>query len=243
MKTKYLNLGLVLCLVLGSLLTAYPAQAQPSGEDDFPPCAFPIGEKFFFWNDPADPSIFDWITFGLDGCIPPETWVCSWDFGDGTISNDGACFVYKNKRYQADGDYTVQVQITEGIESATLSRVVSVRTHDVAITKFTVPQSARAGQTRQLSVGVRNTRYLELVQVELYEITASGDVWVGTLKQTVPVRSRNRTTTFNFSYTFTAEDARVGKVTFKALAFLLNDVRDAWPADNEAISLPTNVSR
>ena len=226
----------VLLMVFITLAAATPAYAKQP-----PPPQPPEWPLIGFWNEPAVPSIFDLVTFGLYGYFPPE-WECHWDFGDGTTSNE--CFVYQGKQFQQDGDYTVNVEVTNEFgETDSTSRVVSVRTHDVAITKFTVPQSASAGQTRQLSVSVRNTRYLEMVQVELYKITANELVWVGTLKQTVPVRAGNRTTTFNFSYTFTAEDARVGKVTFKAMAFLLEGVRDAWPADNEAISLRTRVSR
>jgi len=58
----------------------------------------------------------------------------------------------------------------------------------------------------------------------------------------VPVRSANRTTDFNFSYTFTSADAQVGKVTFKAVANIFG-ARDALPADNEAIATPIKVSR
>jgi hypothetical protein len=65
---------------------------------------------------------------------------------------------------------------------------------------------------------------------------------VGTLNQQVPVRPSNRTTTFNFSYTFTKDDATMGKVTFKAVANI-QGARDALPADNEAIASPTKVNR
>jgi len=68
-------------------------------------------------------------------------------------------------------------------------------------------------------------------------------VWIGTLIQDVPPRSANRTTAFKFSYTFTAEDARVGKVTFRAMAFILNNGGDDWQVDNDVIALPTNVTR
>ena len=245
MKTKYLNLGLVFCLVLGSLLTAYPtyAKSTESPLTEGEPPEWPING---FWNDPEVPSIFDSITFGLYGYASAE-WSCAWNFGDGTTSTD--CFVYASKRYDADGDYTVSVRVTNTLgEVSSTSRVVSVRTHDVAITKFTAPQSASAGQTRQLGVNVRNTRYPEKVQVELYK---NDMVWVGTLIQDVPPRSANRTTAFNFSYTFTAEDARNGKVTFRAMAFILsNDVCDSnfeecddWRVDNYVTALPTRVSR
>jgi len=228
MKTKYLKLGLIFCLVLGFMLTTRPVNAE--GE----PPAFPPES---FWNDPADPSIFEFVTFGLYGYAPPE-WVCVWNFGDGTASNE--CFV-QSKKYQQDGDYTVQVQVTNEFgETASTSRIVSVRTHDVAITRFIVPQSARASQTRQLTVYVKNTRYPERVQVELYKNDMQ---WVGTQIQEIPPRSGNRTTAFSFNYTFTAEDARVGKVTFRAMAFILSNWGDDWAVDNDVIALPTRVSR
>jgi hypothetical protein len=51
----------------------------------------------------------------------------------------------------------------------------------------------------------------------------------------------SRTTSFDFSYTFTADDAVAGKVTFKVVATIVG-ARDAAPADNEAIALPTKVN-
>jgi len=231
MNIKYLNLGLVFCLVLGSLLTAYPVNAQYK---TWPPD--PRG----FWNEPAVPSIVDEVAFGLYDYPPPE-WQCEWDFGDGTPNRFTQCWDVQYKQYNQDGDYSVAVLITnENKDQAWFGRTVSVRTHDVAITKFTVPQSASAGQTRQLTVYVRNTRYPENVQVELYK---NDFIWVGTLIQDVPPRSANRTTAFNFSYTFTAEDARIGKVTFRAMAFILNNGGDDWQVDNDVIALPTHISR
>jgi hypothetical protein len=229
MKTKYLNLGIVFCLLLGMMLTASPVKAEVT--------SWPVDG---FWNDPYDPSTIDWMYFGLYG-ETPTSWSCHWDFGDGTAYDQ--CYVEHAKRYSADGDYTVSVQVTNdfGVISST-SQVVSVRTHDVAITKFTVPQSAKANQNRQLVVNVNNNHYPETVQVELYKVTPDGLVWIGTLIQLVPVHPSNRATPFSFNYTFTAEDARAGKVTFRAMAFTI-DARDAWPADNEVISLPTRVSR
>lgn len=66
--------------------------------------------------------------------------------------------------------------------------------------------------------------------------------FVGTLNQQVPVRPSNRTISFKFSYTFTKDDATMGKVTFRAVATIM-DARDALPADNEAIASPTKVNR
>jgi len=227
MKTKYFNLGVVFCLVLGALLSAYPVKAEVT--------PWPVDG---FWNYPYDPSIFDWISFGLYG-EAPTSWTCHWDFGDGTTYDE--CFVNQIKQYTSDGDYTVGVQVTNELgQVSSTSRVVSVRTHDIAITRFTVPQSARAGQTRQLTVYVRNTRYPEKVQVELYK---NNMVWMGALIQDVPPRSAYRTTAFNFTYTFTAEDVRIGKVTFRAMAFILNNGGDDWLADNDVTALPTRVAR
>ena len=58
--------------------------------------------------------------------------------------------------------------------------------------------------------------------------------------RSVPARP-NRNTPFPFGYTFTDEDATIGKVTFKAVAVLPYEVRDALPADNTVIAIATNV--
>ncbi len=227
MKTKLVNLTLVFLLTVGFLGFTRPVQAEVT--------PWPVDG---FWNDPAEPSVYDWIFFGLYGETPVD-WVCHWDFGDGTTYDQ--CFVDGAKRYANDGDYTVGVQVTTSAgEVSTASRVLSVRTHDVSITKFVVPQSARAGQTRQIAVSINNSRYPENVQVELYK---NNFVWVGTSVQVVPSRPANRTTTFTFNYTFTAEDARTGKVTFHAIAFILDNGGDDWSMDNDIVALPTRVSR
>jgi hypothetical protein len=64
-------------------------------------------------------------------------------------------------------------------------------------------------------------------------------VRVGVLTQLVQARA-NRTTPFEFNYTFTPEDAQVGKVSFRAVSRIVNR-RDAAPLDNEATGLPTKV--
>jgi hypothetical protein len=53
---------------------------------------------------------------------------------------------------------------------------------------------------------------------------------------------RDRVSTVLFSYTFTPDDAIIGKVTFRAVAVILGG-RDALPADNVAIGPPTKVLR
>ena len=120
---------------------------------------------------------------------------------------------------------------------------VHVATHDVAITKLTVPTSASSGQTRQISVGLKNNHYPENVLVQLFQsVPLSGFELIDNLTQPVPVRPSNRTTSFDFNYTFTSDDAIIGKVTFKAVAYVL-DARDASPADNEATASPTKINR
>ena len=54
------------------------------------------------------------------------------------------------------------------------------------------------------------------------------------------VANGGKATPYRFSYTFTADDAAIGKVTFKALA-TIPGARDALTGDNEVISLPTKV--
>jgi hypothetical protein len=121
------------------------------------------------------------------------------------------------------------------------SQVVQVRTHDVAIVKIGVPNSAHMGQTIAVNVEVRNTRYPETVQVDLFKGVPGGFQQVGSLTQSVAVRSGNRTTRFPFTYLVTAADRSVGKVSFKAVATIV-DHRDALPGDNELTSPPVRVT-
>ena len=196
------------------------------------------------WS-PFDPSSLDSINFYSYGSYDPVNvgiQTVAWSFGDGSADTGVALF----HRYAADGDYTVKVTVTtfDGrVGSAT--QVVHVKTHDVAITKFTAPNAASAGQTRQLSVSVNNSRYPETVQVQLFKSAPGsygGFLLVGTLTQSVPVTPRNQSVPFAFSYTFTSDDAAVGKVSFQAVATMVN-ARDAQSADNTAITLPTKVNR
>ncbi len=190
-----------------------------------------------FWS-PFDPSSYDTIAFSGHGfdpaAFPIDSW--NWDFGDGATGEGPSA----SHRYLADGDYDVRLTIrTIDGRTASSTRTVSVRTHDVGITKLVVPQAASAGQTRSLSVNVRAGTYDESVTVQLYRSVPGGFAPVGSLTQSV--QARRRSTTFAFSYTFTPEDAGLGKVTFKAVA-TVSGARDALPADNEIVSLPTKVN-
>jgi hypothetical protein len=104
------------------------------------------------------------------------------------------------------------------------------------------PQAAQAGQTRQIGVNIKNTRLPETVRVELLKSIPGGFQSIASTEQNIPVRSGNRTTAVNLSYTFSNDDATVGKVTFKAVVYIVN-ARDGLHADNEAIAAPTKVSR
>ena len=194
-----------------------------------------------FGFGPYDPAVFDTVQF-YDWSYDPigagiQTW--SWNLGDGTT----AVGQYLSHKYAADGDYTVSLTVTtpDG-RTASASQVVHVKTHDVAIVRLGAPQSASAGHTRHVTVDIKSNRYEENVRVELLKSVPGGFQSVGMLTMFVPVRPSNRTTQFDFSYTFTADDARIGKVTFKAVATIEN-ARDALPADNEAIASPTKVGR
>lgn len=190
---------------------------------------------------PYDPSIYDTINFSSSAYDPAGVGIESfaWDFGDGS----GATDPYASHRYAADGDYSVTLTVTtpDG-RVGTATRVVGVRTHDVAIDKMGAPQTARVDQTRTITVGLVNRRDAESVTVTLYRSRPGGS-WdvVGQSTQLISPRTGNRTTTYLFSYTFTPDDASIGKVTFRATA-TINGARDALPADNEAITPPTAVS-
>jgi hypothetical protein len=191
---------------------------------------------------PSDPSKFDTIQFEDNSFDPAffglQTWV--WNFGDGTSATGNIA----THKFAADGDYQVTETVTtpDG-RTASSTQTVQVRTHDVAIMKVSAPNSANTGQTRTITVNLRNTAYPESVQVDLYKSVQGGFQWVATVTKPIPALSGNRTTALSFNYTFTSDDARVGKVTFKVVATIIG-ARDVLPADNEAISSPaTKVGR
>jgi PKD repeat protein len=191
--------------------------------------------------NPGDPSVYENVQFCDFSYDPGGAGIQSrtWSFGDGSSSTD-QCPVH---RYGGDGTYTVVLSVTtvDG-RTKSQSQELVVKTHDVAIARVGVPQTGTVGQSRQITVGVVNTRYADNVQVVLYKSIAGGG-WqqVGALTQWVPVRGANRTTNFAFSYTFAPEDAVLGKITFRAEA-VIQGSRDAIPTDNTYISLATKVN-
>jgi hypothetical protein len=140
------------------------------------------------------------------------------------------------------GDYSVQLTATTSDgRTATTSQTVQVRTHDVGITRFTVPTSARSGQTKTVTVYLKNLYSAETAQVDLYKSTVNGYELVGSIVQDLPTRPPNKAQVFSFPYTFTSDDAVIGKLTFKVVVTIIN-ARDNYPGDNEIISIATKVS-
>lgn len=231
--TYYLQLGAPGSICCGSVVT-FSLRVAPA----------PVAA---FTTFPSDPSQYDSITFWGLSTDPGGAGIVEelYDFGDGTQAVGccpnvvGGADAYHT--YAADGDYTVTDTVTTADgRTASTTKTISVRTHDVAIEKLTVPQAASAGQTRTITVGIGNTRYDEQVSVRLLLAVPGQPLReVGSLQQGAP--ARNRLTAFSIDYTFDAADAAAGKVTFKAVAMIVGS-RDAVPADNEAIALPTKVN-
>jgi probable HAF family extracellular repeat protein len=194
-----------------------------------------------FYTNPFDPSKYDTVQFQDNSSDPGNVGLqtYTWNFGDGSTASG----YFASHKYAADGDYQVTHTVTtiDG-RTATITQTVQVRTHDVAITKITTPASANVGQTKTITVTLRNIAYPETVQIDLYKSTPNGFVWIATVTKSVPALSGNRTTAANFSYKFTSDDAKLGKVTFKAVATIVG-ARDSYPSDNEKISLITKVAR
>ena len=191
---------------------------------------------------PGDPSRYDVVQFSSSSYDPANVGLqaASWNFGDGSTASGNNV----SHQYAKDGAYSVTITVTtQDGRTASTTQTVQVRTHDVAIIKVTAPQSANAGQTRAITISVRNKNYPESITIDLYKSVPGGYVWVGFLTLQVPVSTGNKTTTFSINYTFTAQDAQVGKVTFRAVA-TIGGARDAFPSDNEGISSPpTKVAR
>jgi hypothetical protein len=195
-----------------------------------------------FEVDLYDINIFDTVQFHNTSVDPLNRGYKSAIVAYGDGSTESSFFYWAYHQYAADGDYNAALTVTtvDG-RTATYSQIIQVKTHDVAITKFSTPTSATSGQTKAISVGVVSKRYAEPVDVILYRSGPAGYEFVAVQSVSVPARSTNRTTTVSFNYTFTKADATYGKVTFKAVAQM--QARDALPTDNEAIASPTKMSR
>lgn len=198
----------------------------------------PPNADFVF--SPGDPSTFDDATFSYwnSGYWDPTVDGWAWDFGDGTTAT-GANVAH---RFASDGDYSVTITVSaRGGRTMSATKTVQVRTHDVAILSLLAPDKGRVGKQDVITVGLGNTRYPETAQLDLYKVTPYGDVLVGTSIQAVGVMRLKKTILFSFKYVFTADDAFIGKVPFKAVA-TIQGARDAVNSDNAATSTPTLVT-
>lgn len=218
--------------VSGSLFLAEPVSLRLSAAPAIQPR---------FDRSPFEPTVFEEIQFSADAGDPVGQPIASgeWDFGDGATAPVTASPAAH--RYAVDGTYPVRLTVTtrDG-RTGTVTAAVTVATHDVSITKFSTPAKARTGETKPIAVQIANTRYRESVTTDLYKSDRGSWTLVGTLTLDVPARA-DRAVKFPFAYTFTAEDALVGRVTFRAVARLPFSLRDALPLDNEAIAISTTV--
>ena len=191
----------------------------------------------YFYTSIYEPSIFDMVYFNANANDPLNMPITNfnWNFGNGSRATGQST----SHQYTVDGDYPVRLtaRTSDGRVGST-TQTLMVRTRDVYITRLVRPRTAVTGETKRIIVTLGNQRYPQNVRVELLRSVPGGYTQLGTSTQFVDI---NRTTDFYFSHTFTAADAQIGKVTFKAIATIV-DGRDALPADNEFISLPVIVS-
>jgi PKD repeat protein len=189
-----------------------------------------------FHYDPPDPSRVSTISFTDDSIDPAgQTFVSTlWYFGEGA-SASGCC---PNHQYAEDGDYavTLTVTTTDG-RTDNRTRIVSVRTHDVAIVSVDVPKVGVVGSTKTVNVYVASGDYTENVQVYLSRSVPGGFETVDLQTQTIPAST---TAAFRFAYTFTSSDASLGTIAFQAHAVITDHV-DPIPVDNVLTSANVKV--
>jgi PKD repeat protein len=224
--------------------TTYYFQVAVSSTINLRPVTFhlsvaPDPEARFYFI-PGDPNTFDTIQFYDASSDPADVGFAAqaWDFGDGSTSTDSN----PAHRYAADGDYTVRLTVaTSDGRTASVTQLVHVQTHDVAIARLAVPYSAEVGQTIAVNVFVQDTRYPENVEVDLFKSIPGGFSQAGSLTQPVAVGLAGQTTRFTIKYTVTSDDKAAGKITFRADATIV-DHRDGRPADNELLSTSVTIN-
>jgi len=193
--------------------------------------AAPVADFLF---SPSDPSALESVQFSDASYDPAEAGITAvaWDLGDGTTAIGSS----PTHRYGADGEYRARLTAaTADGRTSSITRIVTVRTHDVAIVKLNVPSSVRPGETHPISVAVRSARYPETVQVELFR-----NAEVEPLATLIQGLAANEVVSFGFAYPFTVADASAVTVTFHAVATVVG-ARDAHPGDNVAVAPPTRV--
>lgn len=193
------------------------------------------------WMLPEDPGVFDQVRFGIDPGDPAGRWLSGGEvqFGDGTSAPipavQGQAEV--SHKYAADGEYelTITGRTADG-RSGTTTQKVKIETHDVTVSNVTAPASAKVGETGNVQVSVTNTRYAEDIVVELLRRRSDGyHSVVGTVRQHV---AKDGTVVVPFTYTYSADDAALGKATLKARV-RIEGRDDNNPADNERVAETT----
>ncbi|MFI9382259.1 PKD domain-containing protein [Kutzneria sp. NPDC052558] len=192
---------------------------------------------------PERPSVYNDVEFSTYAGDPLGRPLVTGEvsFGDGTsapVTGDPI-----HHQYTKDGQYQVVLTgATADGRTGTGSLTVPVVTHDVSVSDFVVPASARVDQTKSISVSVADTRYDEDVSVELFRLSENGYYQsVGVLTQHV-VAGAGRKVVFPFAYTYTAADAAAGKVSFQAKATLKTGYYDdAHPQDNTITAVTATV--
>jgi hypothetical protein len=203
------------------------------------PSPAPIADFIYYVNNAARNEPIQFFDNSYDpGNVEIVVW--AWDFGDGTTAT-GRSAVHS---YAADGDYPVTLTVTtlDG-RSASATKIMEIRTYDVSVTRIEAPKSGSVGHTKQITVSIRNAAYPTTVRLEFYKSLGGGEFQlIGMLRQSVPVRSGNRTSQYTLSYMFSPQDAEAGTVTFKAIAFLEGAIDTVW-TDNQMISTPPTTVR
>ncbi len=145
--------------------------------------------------------------------------------------------------FEKDGEYSALLEMTTADgRSDQMEKTFTVETHDVILNRFRGPSVGQLGLTASIRVGIHNENYPDEVTVKLYRSVPGGFREVGHLTQFVDVSEMNKATTdFHFSYTFTEQDEAIGRVTFKAEAFLTENP-EALPADNAYTTWPVYVN-
>jgi hypothetical protein len=203
----------------------------------------PAIEPTVSWTIPEQPGVFDEVRFGIDPGDPAGRWLAGGEvrFGDGTSAAIPAVpgQAEVRHRYAADGEYEVTVTgYTADGRTGTSTRTVRVETHDVTVPDVAAPATAKAGDTARVEVSVTTTRYAENVTVELLRRGSNGYYTVvGTAERHV---EKDCTAVVPFSYTYSADDAAIGKTTLKARV-RIGGREDDNPADNERVVETTVV--
>ncbi|SDO39432.1 hypothetical protein SAMN05421507_102391 [Lentzea jiangxiensis] len=203
----------------------------------------PQVKPFASWVLPQQPGVFDQVRFGIDPGDPAGRWLSGGEvrFGDGTSAPIPAVpgQAEVSHRYAADGEYELTITgYTADGRTGTTTQKVKIETHDVTVSNVVAPASAKVGETGQVVVSVTNTRYDEAVVVELLRRRADGyHTVVGTARRTV---AKDGTEVVSFPYTYSADDAALGKATLKARV-RLDGRDDNNPTDNERVAETTVV--